>query len=142
MAKNTEERQLMERYLRDSHVFNLATAVNNQPSNRFMFYFTPAEFSDMIYAVTPRDSPKLVELKQNAQVSFATLPTHIDQGVVTSNTALATVSNQTILDILPLIQAQIPNWEVIAGDVKDNFIVLEIQFQSAKIFGHQGIASV
>ena len=142
MLENTEERQLMERYLRNSHVFNLATAVDNQPSNRFMFYFTPVEFNDTIYAVSPFDSRKLFEIEQNAQVSFATMPTRVDQGVVTSNTATAPVSDRSIRDILPLIQAQIPNWEAIAGDVKDNFVVIEIKFQSAKIFGHQGITSL
>ena len=46
---NLDTKALLEKYLRDSHVLNLATAVNNRPSNRDVFYLTPDELTDYIY---------------------------------------------------------------------------------------------
>ena len=43
---NLDTKALLEKYLRDSHVLNLATAVNNRPSNRDVFYLTPDELTD------------------------------------------------------------------------------------------------
>ncbi|MEY4664146.1 hypothetical protein [Weissella cibaria] len=56
--------ELLEKYLRDSHVLNLATCVNNRPSNRDVFYLMPDEFTNYIYITTPRNSNKWLKLKR------------------------------------------------------------------------------
>ena len=57
--------ELLEKYLRDSHVLNLATCVNNRPSNRDVFYLMPDEFTNYIYITTPRNSNKMAEIEAN-----------------------------------------------------------------------------
>ncbi|MDR3190924.1 MAG: pyridoxamine 5'-phosphate oxidase family protein [Lactobacillaceae bacterium] len=142
MSEETEAKVLLEKYLRDSHVFNLATAVNGQPSNRDMFYIVPENFTDTIYATTPHDAPKLGEILLNPNVSITTVPTDEDHGVVTSNTAQAKISELKIDDVLDLLADQIPQWSATVGDGKDEFVVIEIKMPTVKIFGTQGISSI
>ena len=100
--------ELLEKYLRDSHVLNLATCVNNRPSNRDVFYLMPDEFTNYIYITTPRNSNKMAEIEANPYVSFTTVPTDDDNGVVTSNKAQIHLTDKAIDDVLPLLDNQIP----------------------------------
>jgi len=136
---NQSERELLIKYLSESHALNLATAIDNIPSNRDVFYFLPEEFNNMLYITTPNESRKVIEIKANPNVSFVTVPTDADNGVVTSNSATAKVSELGILDVCPLIAKQIPDWEATVGEAVDDFIVIEVSFDTAKIFGDQGI---
>ena len=77
---NLDTKALLEKYLRDSHVLNLATAVNNRPSNRDVFYLTPDELTDYIYITTTRNSNKMAEIEANPFVAFTTVPTDEDNG--------------------------------------------------------------
>ena len=134
--------ELLEKYLRDSHVLNLATCVNNRPSNRDVFYLTPDEFTNYIYITTPRNSNKMAEIEANPHVSFTTVPTDDDNGVVTSNKAQIHLTDKAIDDVLPLLDNQIPEWTEVVGGAKETFVVLKLEFESVKFFGNQGINSV
>jgi general stress protein 26 len=139
----TNKRELLERFLRGSHVLNLATAVNNRPSNRDVFYLTPDVFEGVIYVTTTRDSRKISELEENPYVSFTTVPTDEDNGVVSSNSAVARLSDKSIDDVLPLITAQIPDWlNVVSDEARGEMVVIEITFPTAKIFGDFGQAAI
>ncbi|WP_447408229.1 pyridoxamine 5'-phosphate oxidase family protein [Weissella confusa] len=139
---NLDTKALLEKYLRDSHVLNLATAVNNRPSNRDVFHLTPDELTDYIYITTTRNSNKMAEIEANPFVAFTTVPTDEDNGVVTSNKAEIHLTDKSIDDVAELIENQIPNWMDVAGEAKDSFVVLKLSFSSVKIFGDQGISSL
>ena len=134
--------ELLEKYLRDSHVLNLATCVNNRPSNRDVFYLMPDEFTNYIYITTPRNSNKMAEIEANPHVSFTTVPTDDDNGVVTSNKAQIHLTDKAIDDVLPLLDNQIPEWTEVVGGAKETFVILKLEFESEKFFGNQGINSV
>ncbi|MCM0582289.1 pyridoxamine 5'-phosphate oxidase family protein [Weissella diestrammenae] len=130
---------MMLKYLRESHVLNLATAVDNIPSNRDVFFFLPDDFSNVLYITSPASSKKVMDIQKNPNVSFMTVPTDHDNGVVTSNAATAKLSEKSMAEICPLIAKQIPEWEDTVGEAVADFIVIEIEFETAKIFGDQGI---
>jgi uncharacterized pyridoxamine 5'-phosphate oxidase family protein len=139
----TDNHELLVKYLRGSHVLNLATAVNNRPSNRDVFYLTPNDFDGVIYITTMRDSRKIAELEENPHVAFTTVPTDEENGVVSSNSGIARLSNLSISDVLPLITDQIPDWvDVVSEAEREEMVVIEITFPTAKIFGNLGSASI
>ncbi|MCM0582348.1 pyridoxamine 5'-phosphate oxidase family protein [Weissella diestrammenae] len=135
-------KKLCEKYLRGSHILNLATSSQNRPSNRDMFYIVPTDFTQTIYVMTPTNAQKLIEIEDNPYVAFSTEPTKEDQGVVTSNTAMIARSNLSFNDVAHLVAKQVPEWENQVGKGRDNFVVLAITFPTAKIFGKQGIESI
>ncbi|MDR3242001.1 MAG: pyridoxamine 5'-phosphate oxidase family protein [Lactobacillaceae bacterium] len=137
-----EPLQLLEKYLRGSHILSLATSFQNRPSNRDMYYIVPRKFTDTIYVTTPANAQKLLEIEANPYVAFATEPTLEDQGVVTSNTATVELTDMKINDVMHLIEAQIPEWEERVGRGRDNFAILAITFPTVKIFGNQGIEAI
>ena len=84
----------------------------------------------------------MAEIEANPHVSFTTVPTDDDNGVVTSNKAQIHLTDKAIDDVLPLLDNQIPEWTEVVGGAKETFVVLKLEFESVKFFGNQGINSV